>query len=294
MRHRLGYTHAGLALLWGVSYLLVAWMVPGFGWAGTASLICVVMALSIALPTLLSGKRLNLRIGWRRMLILGAAVAIQHIGLALAVEHLGTSLAAIALGAIPLFATLIGQMWGMERITGVAALGLVLGFLGMLLVVAFPAVGIRLELIAGLLAGLFSALAAAFATRYTTRRLGWEGPRDVAVGSFLIAGVLTLPLVWIFPPPGIPTTLPWAALGAFAVLIGGFGYLFYSRLVDDGEASRAAGARSLAMIVAVLIGTIFLGEVISAMEVFGVLMVFTGGVLVLGLMPRVLPARLRR
>jgi len=85
---------------------------------------------------------------------MGAGIAVQMIGLTIAVAHLGTALAAAAVGTVPLFAAVIGQMWGLERITGTVAAGLVTGFVGIVVVVLFPAGGISWDFIIGMFAGL--------------------------------------------------------------------------------------------------------------------------------------------
>ena len=52
----------------------------------------------------------------------------------------GTAMAAIFVASIPLFSMVIAQVWGLERITQARVVGLVLGTIGILMLVGYPAV----------------------------------------------------------------------------------------------------------------------------------------------------------
>lgn len=285
MQHRSSPAYAGLTLLWGISFVLIRGVIARFGWAPAVSLSCLLIGGTVAVLAARTGNRLDLRQRWRRLLVLGAGLAVQLVGLSLAVDHLGTALAAAAVGTMPLFATLIGQMWGQERITGQAAIGLVVGFVGSVLVVLFPAGGITWDLIVGMFAGLLSAIAGAMASRYAVARLAGTGTAELVSVSFLIAAVLTAPLAWLFPGPGGAGPLDWASLLLLGIILGGFGYTLELSLRMSAGAAIATSARSAATVVAVLIGIMFLREVLSFGQLTGVVLLLTGCALVLGLLP---------
>ncbi len=277
------FAYAGLTLLWGLSFATINWVVTGFGWAPAVSLSCLLIGLTVAVLAVLNGRRLDLRLRWRRMLLLGFGLAVQLIGLTLAVDRLGTALAAVAVGTVPLFSTLIGQMWGFERITGQAAIGLVLGFVGILLVLLFPAAGISWDFIAGMFAGLLSAIAGAMASRYAVARLSNTGPAELVSAAFLTAAVLTAPLAWLFPGPGGAGLLEWVGVLVLGILLGGVGYTLELNLRATAGTPLATSARSGATIAAVLIGILFLREMLSGGQYLGVLLLIGGCALVLGL-----------
>lgn len=283
MQQRSSFAYAGLVLLWGVSFVSIRWVVGGFGWAPAVSLSCLLIGLTVAVLAVLNGRRLDLRLRWRRMLLLGFGLAVQLIGLTLAVDRLGTALAAVAVGTVPLFSTLIGQMWGFERITGQAAIGLVLGFVGILLVLMFPAEGISWDFIAGMFAGLLSAIAGALVSRYAVARLSSTGPAELVSAAFLTAAVLTAPLAWLFPGPGGPGLLDWLGVVVLGILLGGLGFTLEVSLRGSAGTPVASSARSGATIAAVLIGMVFLREMLSGGQYFGVLLLVGGCALVLGL-----------
>lgn len=291
MRHSITLAYVSLSLLWGVAFLLIRDVVGGFGWAATVSLSSLLIGATIAI---LARQQFRVPANWRRLLVLSGGVAVQLIGLALAVERLGTALAAVVVGTVPLFATLVGQVLGLERITGIGAGGLVLGFVGILLVVTFPGEDASWAFIGGVLSGLLSAIGAAFTTAYAATRLRWENRPSLIASAFLVVGVLTLPLAWAFPGSGGTGMSGWAGLLLLGVGLGGIGYSLELQLHQRAGSERVASARSMATVLAVLIGIVFLRESLSSGQLIGMLLLITGCTLVLGLVPRWFPADWRR
>jgi drug/metabolite transporter (DMT)-like permease len=282
---------AGLAALWGLSFLFVHGLVDSFGWALAAALLPLIVAGALALV----GRRANGRftLGGSRMqvLTLGLAVAVQNVGLCLALSQLGVALTAVVLGAMPLFSTLTGQVWGLDRITGLTSVGLAAGFVGLLLVVAFPAQGDSWAFIAGCLAALLSALAAAFATRYAALRLGGS-PAGMASGHVL-AALITVPVV-LFAGSTVRAGLGgFLTLGLVGLLAAGIGPLFGTEM-PHGRPGRATALKTAGILVAVAAGIALVGERISGAQVFGMLLMMAGTLLVLELVPSPLFARWRR
>ena len=285
MQRRASSAYVGLTLLWGVSFLLVKAVVGGFGWAATVALSSLLIGSTVAVLAVLTGSRLDFRLRWRRVLLLGAGLAVHLIGLSVAVDRLGTAVAAAAVGTAPLFSAVIGQMWGQDRITGRAAAGLVTGFLGIVLVLLFPAGGISWDFIVGMFAGLLSAIAGAMSSRYAVARLSGTGPAELVSAAFISAAILTSPLPLLFPGSGGAGLLEWAGLLILGVVLGGFGYSIELGLRESAGAPFASSARSGATIVAVICGVVFLREALSAGQLIGVLMLLVGCLLVLGLVP---------
>ena len=277
--------YVGLTLLWGVSFLLVKAVVGGFGWAAAVALSSLLVGATVAVLSVLSGRRLDFGLRWRRLLLLGAGLAVQLIGLTVAVDRLGTAVAAAVVGTVPLFSAVVGQMWGQDRITGRTAAGLVTGFLGIMLVLLFPAGGVSWDFIVGMFAGLLSALAGAMSSRYAVARLSAAGPAELVSAAFIVAAILTAPLALLFPGPGNAGPGAWAGLIILGVVLGGFGYSIELGLRESAGAPFASSARCGATIVAVLCGALFLREALSAGQLLGVLMLLVGCLLVLGLVP---------
>lgn len=285
MQQRSWPAPVGLAVLWGLSFLFLRGMVAGVGWALGALLISLVVAAAMAVVSYRGTGRLGLGGSPTQILVLGAAITAQNVGLCVALDQGGVALTAIVLGSVPLFATLTGQVWGIDRITAVGALGLGVGFLGLLLVVAFPAQGDTWAFIAGILAALIGSLAAAFGTRYASVRLGGR-PQALASSSFL-AALLTVPLVLIvgLRPGNVGTYLTLLLVGMVAALVGP---LFGVRS-SDGAPEQASVVKAGGTVVAMLAGVVVAGERLAGVQLLGMVLMIVGTLFVLD----VLPTRLR-
>lgn len=274
---------AALSLLWGLSIALVSGVVLGFGWAAAAALTCFSAAVAIAASVRLGGRRLAPPRSIGPMVLLAGAVAVQNLGLCFAIGHVGIALSAIVLGAMPLFATLFGQVWGVDRITAAAAAGLAAGFIGLLLVVVFPAQGETWAFLAGIFAALLSAIAGGFAIRYSTLRL--RGESGLAVGAHLIAGLATLPLALVFTADRTGSAWTYLALAAFVAVLAVVSPVLGLHAPHDGPGPHAGIVRTGGLLVAVLIGVLFAGEQLVLGQVLGLALLLVGAVLVLELLP---------
>nr|WP_300141194.1 DMT family transporter [Propionicimonas sp.] len=275
--------HAVLSVAWALSFVFGFGAVSSFGWAPAAVLSSAVLAAAIAVAARLGGQRLNVRPGLRRTVVLGAWLAVQNLGLCLALSQLGLSLTAVVLGTVPLFTTVIGQMWGVERITPTGALGLVVGFIGLLFVVVFPAHGDGWDFIAGMLACLLSAFAAAFATRYASQRLpGRSGP---VTAAHLLAAVVALTVALFSGGSWAGSPLGFGALAGLAVVVTLAGPTLYLRIPGATGTTATSAVKTAGMVLATVAGVVFLAESLSAGQVIGMLLVLVGAALVLDLLP---------
>lgn len=277
--------YAGLALLWGFTLTMMRQVVGTVGWGPGAAATSLVVAVAIALFAVGRGRQLDWRLGWPRVLLLGVAVAVQNVGIAVAIDRAGIALTAVVLGAIPLFGSLFGQVWGLDRITFPAAAGLVTGFLGLLVVVGFPATGSSWGFISGTLAGLMAAIAAAFCVRYVEANPRLTGRVEAASGAYFVAAVLTVPVAIAFPGPGGADVVAWLLVVVLGVLVAGAGYALDFVLADRTNAASVARAKAVGLVIAILIGVLLLGEALSVGQWLGGLLLVVGGALVLGLFP---------
>ena len=274
--------HAGLSLLWGLSTTLVVGVVLGFGWAAAAALTSFSAAVAIAASVRLGGRRLERPARAQQMVILAGAIAVQNLGLCFAIAHVGIALTAVVLGSMPLFATLFGQVWGVDRITVAAAAGLATGFIGLLIVVVFPPEGDSWASLAGIFAALVSAIAAGFAIRYSTLLL--RGRPGVAVGAHLIAGAALLPLALL--TGGRPGSVwGYLALLALVVVATAVAPVLELHMPDAGQGAHAGMVKTLGLVVAALAGVLFLGERLDLGQVVGMVLLLVGAALVLELLP---------
>ncbi|MBW8285793.1 MAG: DMT family transporter [Rhizobium sp.] len=279
--------YAFLAVAWGLSFLLVLKIVSAFGWVGAVTFRAFIAGITLFVLARVSGRSLKFRAGWWPFAVVGATtVAGQLIGLSYATPLIGTAMAAILVATIPMFAMVIGQLWGLERITPERLVGLIIGFVGVVLLVGFPAVPVDAAFVLGCAGALFACVCAAFGSNYASHRLRDTGAWEVTIGAFLMGGLMTLPLLFVVPVPDVPRVIDYGYLLIAAVVMSAMTYVLYFGLVASIGATRAISVEFAVTAIAVLVGAVFLGEPLSIVQMVGAVVIIAGCAVVLGLIPR--------
>jgi drug/metabolite transporter (DMT)-like permease len=275
-----------LACAWGLSFLVVLNVVQAFGWAAAVSLRSLIAGCTLLMLAKLCKRRLCLRPILPPLLVVAATtVAGQLIGLSYATPLIGTAMAAILVATIPLFSMLIGRLWGLEKITPGGLCGLFLGFLGITLLVGFPAQEFNQNFLFGCLLSLLGSFCGAFGSNYAILRLRAAGAWEVTAGAFLLGGLLTLPLLLLIPIPTLPTARDYLYLVISGSIMSASTYVIYFGLVRRIGATRTVSVEFVVTLVAVLVGALGLGENLSLLQIIGGLVILLGCLLVLGMLP---------
>lgn len=274
-----------LALLWGVSFLLLLRVVQAFDWAAAISVRAFIASGSLFLLSLLLRRKLDFSVGAKHFAVLGAiSVSFQLIGLSIAVPRIGTALTAILVGAIPLFSSVIGRLMKIEEIDQIGFIGLVLGFVGIIFLVGFPSAKLGSDFFLGFFICLAGCISAAFGSNYSKLKLSNTGNWEQVIGAFFFGGLFTLPLLLFVPiKPGLDPS-DWVNMVALAVICSAFCYVIYFSLVLKIGATRSISVEFLVTVVAVLIGAFYLNEAISLIQLFGALLVVLGSIVILDLL----------
>jgi drug/metabolite transporter (DMT)-like permease len=286
VRRRQVLDYLVLGGVWGGSFVLVLRVVQVFGWVGAVAFRALTACVILAGLAVVTRRRLHFG-SWRPLAVVGATtVAGQLVGLSVATPLIGTAMAAIFVGSIPLFAMAIAWLWGIERVTASGRLGLILGFLGVVLLVGFPSVPVTGSFVLGCAASLLGAVSAAVGTTYARGRLQAVGAWEQTIGAFFFGGLLTLPLLLVVPVAETPAVPDYLGLALLAGMCSALAYVLYFRLVAEVGATVATSVEFLVTVVAVAIGALLLRERLSVAQLLGGAAVITGCCLVLGLVPR--------
>ncbi|MBE1706344.1 MULTISPECIES: DMT family transporter [Mesorhizobium] len=279
--------YAFLAVTWGLSFLVLLKVVHAFGWVGAVTLRSLIAGITLFLLAAATRRRLDFSAGWRHFATVGATtVAAQLIGLSYATPRIGTAMAAILVAAIPLFSMILGQLWGLERITVRGLAGLLLGAAGIVVLVGFPSVPITPSFVFGCAASLFSSFSAAFGSNYANRHLRSAGSFELTGAAFLFGGLMTLPLLLVVPVPAMPRPVDFLYLVLLACVMSALTYVVYFRLVASIGATRTISVEFAVTTIAVLVGTVMLGESLAIIQGFGAVAIIGGCILVLDPFPR--------
>jgi len=181
---------------------------------------------------------------------------------------------------------ILGQLWGLERITLRGLSGLLIGTAGILLLVGFPAVPVTSSFLIGCGASLLSSFSAAFGSNYASRHLRGVGSLEVTSAAFLFGGLMTLPLLLFVPVPAMPRAVDFLYLVVLSCVMSALTYVVYFRLVASIGATKTISVEFAVTVVAVLVGTMLLKEPLSAIQGFGAAAIVVGCVLVLDPFPR--------
>lgn len=280
-----------LAALWGASFLFMRQAAVAFGPLATAGL-RVAVASVVLLPILIaSGHWRALRDHAGRILFVGLLNAGIPFGLfAYAVLSISTGLTAILNATVPLFGALVAWAWLGERPGRWRALGLALGFLGVVLLswdkASFTPGGTGWAVLACLAATTLYAIAAS----YTKRYLMGIPPMATATGSQFGATLgLLLPTWWSWPAQPAPLSA-WAAVIAAGVLCTALAYLLYFRLIEAAGPAKTLTVTFLIPVFAIAYGALLLGEAITPWMVGCGAVILVGVALATGVID---PARLR-
>ena len=275
-----------LAVVWGLSFLVLLKVVEAFGWLGAVTFRSLVAGGTLLGLPLVTRRRLNFNAPWWAFWAVGATtVAGQLIGLSYATPRIGTAMAAILVAAIPLFSMVISQLWGLEQITSQGLIGLTLGIGGIVLLVGFPAVAITPAFVWGCVCMVFASFCTALGSNLASRYLKTIGSIEVTAAAFLSGGVMTLPLLIWVPVPTTPTAIDYVYLLVAGVLMSALSYVVYFRLVGSIGPTKTISVEFAVTVVAVVMGTVFLHEALSLIQIVGAIAIIFGCLLVLGLVP---------
>lgn len=286
MKVEISTKFAILALIWGFSFLLLLRVVQAFDWAAAISVRAFIASGSLYLLAKVIRRRLDFSIGIKHFAVLGVAtVAIQLIGLSLAVPRIGTALSAILVGAIPLFSSVIGRMMKIESIDKMGQIGLVLGFIGIVLLVGFPSAELSDQFFLGFGVCLIGCISAAFGSNYSKLKMSSAGNWEQVIGAFFFGGLFTAPILFFVPIKSGLAVVDWLNMVLLAVFCSAFCYVIYFSLVAKIGATRSISVEFLVTVVAVLVGAFYLNEAITLIQLFGASFVIIGSVLILDLLP---------
>ncbi len=277
-------TYLFLAVTWGFSFMILLHVVEAFGWAAAVTFRGILAGVILLSAARIVGRTLDFSVGFGHLAIVGATtVAGQLVFMSIGTPLIGTAMSSIFVAAIPLFSMVISQLWGLERISARGLAGIGLGAVGITMLVGFPAEPISASFLFGCGCSLLAAFFAAYGSNHVSRYLGTAGAWEVTIASFIIGGLMTLPAMAFVPIPRAITMADLGWLFALAAIISALNYTLYFKLVTQIGATKTISVEFLVTVVAVIIGTMLLGERLSVLQFAGAAIIICGCTLVLGL-----------
>ena len=195
--------------------------------------------------------------------------------------HIASGLAAILNATTPIWGVIVAHFLTRdERMTPRKIGGVLLGVAGVVTMIgptllANIGTGAVAQL-ACITASLCYALAAVWARRF--KGLGLS-PMSVTTGQLTAGAVIMLPLALIVDQPWtrpFPPLVAWGAIVALARMCTALGYVLYFKLIDSAGATNALLVTLLVPPVAILLGSLFLGETLAPQDFAGLGLIALG------------------
>jgi drug/metabolite transporter (DMT)-like permease len=267
-----------LAAIWGSSFMFIKVAVKELTPADVVfgRVLVGTVALLPAIPFVLGWRSLlaELRRFARPFILLTLAnVIVPFWFLAWSEKRLDSGLAAVLQASMPLFIALLAFLFNRaQRVGGARLVGVVLGFVGVVLLVGTQPSGDVLSALAVLL----TAFCYAGSALYAGARLREASPIAISFGTLAVATVVSLPVGIAQLPAATPS---WKVIGS-VVALGALGlsvaYLLYYALITRAGASYAALVTYLVPALALAYGAAFLGEGVTAAALGGLVLILIG------------------
>jgi drug/metabolite transporter (DMT)-like permease len=272
---------SALGLIWGIPYLFIKIAVvelsPEFLVVARTA-----VAAAILLPIAATrGAIVPVLWRWKPLLAFTVAeIVLPWYFLNAAELRLPSSTTGLLLSAVPLAAVAIAFLLGSrDRLTGVNAIGIVIGMLGVAAIVGLDLAGSDLGSVAMLLVVVIGyALGPAILSKWMS---DLPGVGVIAV-SMALASLITLPVVgvtgsWPTAVPSVPVIVAVLVLG---VICSALAFIVMFALIAEIGPIRMTAITYVNPAVAVIAGAIVLSEPITVWTVIGFVAILAGSALV--------------
>jgi len=276
MTRRAWWAFGFMSIVWGGSYLLIKIAIDGGLTAPDVAWLRVALAAVLLAPATVRG-RAALAARWRWILAYAVAeISIPFPFIAAGEVHIASSLAAIIIASVPLIVTVLSLRFDpSERPTRSRAVGLVVGFGGVIALVGLDVAGSGPELVGTLLV-LVGAVGYAVGPMVVKLGMGGLDSRGVMGASLLVAAVLLAPFAAVDTPGRAPTWGAWAAVATLGVLCTAIAFVVYTVLIREAGTGRATVITYLNPLVALVLGVTLLGERPGPGAILGLALILAG------------------
>jgi drug/metabolite transporter (DMT)-like permease len=279
-----------LGALWGAAFLFIRIAVPQFGPIALVEVRVAIAAALLLTWVAARGELAGFRGRWRNLFIIGALnTAVPFALFAYATRTVPAGFAAVLNATVPLWGALIGRVVFGEKLGIDRGVGLFVGFVGVVILVA-PKLSVGGETLA-IAAALGGSSLYALSAHLTRRMLPGLGSLAISAGSLLASvALLALPTLWLRPAT-MPGPAAWSSVLALAVGGTALGYVVYFRLLTNAGPTSAMAVTYLIPMFGMLWGWLFLDEAATATMLIGCAFILAGVAVATGIVRSWMPAR---
>src|ERR1700680_511895 len=195
--------------------------------------------------------------------------------------HIASGLAAILNATTPISTVVVAHLLtDDEKMTGNRLLGVLVGFLGVVVLIGPDSLqGLGADVLAQiaiLTAAVFYAFAGVYGRRF---RIMGIAPLLTATGQVTASAVMLFPIAMLVDKPwtlAMPTLPAWARIIGSATLSTALGYVLYFRILSTAGATNLLLVTFLIPVSAILMGTFALGEQLDVRHFVGLALIGAG------------------
>jgi drug/metabolite transporter (DMT)-like permease len=201
-------------------------------------------------------------------------------------QYIDSALAAILNGTTPFFTLVLAHLFTSDdRLTPTKAVGTLLGFSGLSLLIGPALLGGVKATAWGLMAVVVASICYGIAIVYGRRHLRGLPPLVAPTAQMLLATLFLLPLSLGLEQPFRLAAPSWPALGsllALGVFGTGVAFIVYYRVMERTSATYVSMVTYLVPVFGVILGVLVLGEQLSWNAYFGCALILLGVMIVNG------------
>lgn len=278
MTRRAWLAFAGCSVLWGVPYLFIRIAVRGgvppallaFGRVTLAAVVLLALAAR-------AGTLPQLRGRWRAVIAYGVVeISLPFPLIAAGEQQVSSSLAAIVIASVPLIGAVLALRFDhSERPSRLRAAGLMIGFIGVIVLMGIDGTGSLRELL-GAGAILLAAVGYAIGPMILKLKLGGVDPRAMMGASLAVAAAVLVVPAALSLPARAPTRGAVVSVVVLGLVCTAAAFVVVAVLIREAGTSRALVITYVNPVIAVALGVTVLGEQPGAGAVAGLLLILAG------------------
>ena len=266
-----------LSAIWGSSFLFLRLTSPVFGPIFLIEM-RVLSGLAVLLPLVLFlGKLAEFQKHWKMIATVSLMnMAIPFCFFAFSAVYIGAGLLSIINATVPIFSACVAYVVYKERLSRSSLLGLLIGFLGVVVLMFNPDESFGSSGWLAILSALLACLLYGTAINLTVNNLQGVSGLTITAGGLFVSSLVLLPFALWARPEVLPVGNIWWSVFALGIVCTGFGFVMFYRLIDRIGAGRAIMTTYLIPVFSILWGNIFLGESVTLIMVVGCILVLLG------------------
>ena len=201
-------------------------------------------------------------------------------------QYIDSALAAILNGTTPFFTLILAHLFiSDDRLTPTKAVGTLVGFSGLLLLIAPSLLGGVEATTWGLIAVTMAAACYGIAIVYARRNLRGLPPLVAPTAQLLLATLFLIPLSLTLEQPFGLAAPSWPALGsllALSIFGTGLAFVVYYRIIEQSSATYVSMVTYLVPVFGVILGVLILNEQLGWNAYLGCALILLGVMIVNG------------